>query len=71
MIFGDDKVKDTRPEAADADAQLLTLLRIYDTLMAMYNRTDPEGADRLLELHRQGGLGSPIPHFNIKNLLSE
>jgi hypothetical protein len=69
MIFGDEN-KDERPDAADQDAQTLTLLRIYDVLMAMYKDADLEGATRLEALHQAGGLGAPIPHFDPRNILS-
>lgn len=71
MIFGDPNEDDLRVGAADADASLLTLLRIYDTLMALYAETAPDKAARLYNLHKEGGLGSPMPNFQIENLLSE
>ena len=71
MIFGDPNAPDERPDAADQDALLLTMLRVYDTLMALYAESNPEKAARLYTLHKEGGLGSPMPNFNIANLLSE
>lgn len=70
MIFGDGETKDERPDASDQDAQTLTLLRIYDVLMAMYKDTNLEGATRLEALHEAGGLGAPIPNFVPSNILS-
>jgi len=71
MIFGNSEQKDERPDASDQDAQTLTLLRIYDVLMAMYREDNPAGAERLETLHREGGLGAPIPNFNPINILSQ
>ena len=70
MIFGKGDKPDTRPDATDKDAQLLTLLRIYDVLMAQYRAQDPEAAERLETLHAAGGLGAPMPNFVTENILS-
>lgn len=70
MIFGNDSVSDTREDASDKDAQVLTLLRIYDVLMALYKESNPQAAERLETLHRAGGIGAPIPNFDPNNILS-
>lgn len=42
-------------------AQFITLLRIYDVLMAMYTEQNPEGSDELLKLHKEGNLLGSSP----------
>ena len=69
MIF--DESEDTRPDAVDQEALLITILRLYDTLMAMYHADHPEEAERLYKLHQNGGFGSPLPHFDPRNIVSE
>lgn len=42
----------------------IQLSRIYDTLMAILSNTAPEQAEKLLEVHYNGGLMGPTPHFS-------
>ncbi len=71
MIFANPEDSQEDQVKAEAEAGMLTLLRIYDTLMAMYAESNLEAANRLYSLHQAGGLGSPMPNFDPANLLSE
>lgn len=40
---------------------LIVLMRIYDVLMATYTNLDPEGANKLYELHAAGKIVGSMP----------
>lgn len=44
--------------------QNITLLRIYDVLMAILTSMDEDAAEKLFDLHERGGLMTPPPGFD-------
>lgn len=44
--------------------QTITLLRIYDILMAEFMDSNPAAASRMLERHKHGGTFTPPPAFD-------
>ncbi len=48
------------PEGAHI-ASLITLMRIYDTLMALLTEKDADAARKLIEAHSNGYLLGPMP----------
>ena len=48
------------PENAPAFT-LITLMRIYDVLMAQFNASNPDAAAKLVELHAKGKLLGSFP----------
>lgn len=62
----DDPLKDPQKVAAGT---LITLMRIYDVLMAQLLLTNEEVYIKTYELHARGGLMAPLPNFNPEELL--
>ena len=51
------------PEYVDV-TNAITLMRIYDVLMAQYMADHPERGVKLYEIHAKGGLMGPPPAFD-------
>jgi hypothetical protein len=51
------------PEAVGITSAI-TLMRIYDVVMAQFLADYPESARRLLQIHASGGLMGPPPGFD-------
>jgi hypothetical protein len=51
------------PEEAPGIA-LVVNMRIYDVLMAIYTKLDPDGAADLMEIHTKGGIIGSLPLFD-------
>jgi hypothetical protein len=58
---------DTGPDSQEPSefevAQLAISMRIYDVLMALLTKQDPDMARELLELHATGALAGPSPAY--------
>jgi len=52
------------PEVAPG-LTLVTLMRIYDVLMAQYRLSSPEGAKRLHDLHAEGKILGSLPYLDL------
>jgi hypothetical protein len=53
---------------SDEDAKqinAITLMRIYDVLLAILTVDDPDMAEALMEKHANGELHGPMPYLNI------
>lgn len=52
------------PEHAPA-LSLITLMRIYDTQLALLREANPQVAEKLVELHAEGKIVGPLPMLDI------
>jgi hypothetical protein len=52
------------PENAPA-VQLIVLMRIYDVLLGLFAEANKEHADKLVELHNNGGVLGPLPWLDL------
>lgn len=50
------------PENA-AGLSLIVQMRLYDVLMAVLNKIDPETADRIYDAHEKGQIISSLPAY--------
>lgn len=57
-------LEDIKP-MSNEEAHLVTLMRIYDVLLGIYNDMDSVKAEALMDIHADGKLMGPVPYFNI------
>ena len=60
----EDVVSAFGPETAPG-LTLVTLMRIYDVLLAQYRLSSPEGAKRLHDLHAEGKILGSLPYLDL------
>lgn len=53
------------------DADSITLLRILDVLYAIYMKQYPKGAEKLVNLHSEGGLLGPELRYDPSKMLDK
>lgn len=51
-------------EATARDISLIIQMRIYDVLMSQFMLSHPEEADKLYNLHCEGGFLNPAPSYD-------
>lgn len=52
------------------EAQLVTSMRIYDVLLAIYTHMDEVKAEALMDIHAEGKLVGPVPVIDLGGLFS-
>lgn len=72
-----DELEGTADEVTEFDAlsaehapglSLIVLMRIYEVQMALLREVNPQFAERLLELHGDGIISTPLPYLNPDSL---
>lgn len=59
----------TSPEHAPG-LSLIVLMRIYEVQMALLREVNPEFASRLLQLHEEGKISTPMPWIDPESMNS-
>lgn len=60
---GTESIDPLSPEYAPG-LNLIVLMRIYEVQLAILRESNPEAARRLLELHEQGLISTPLPYVD-------